>query len=104
MFQMTFAIITPALIVGAFPERIKFSAVLLFSMLWLVVVYAPACHWVWGGGWLSDLGVMDFAGGIVVHVTAGVSALVWESFWETKRGFPLRYTPPHNPGMTVAGA
>ena len=104
MFQMTFAIITPALIVGAFPERIKFSAVLLFSLIWLVAVYAPACHWVWGGGWLSDLGVMDFAGGIVVHVTAGVSALVLAVVLGRRRGFPSEIRPPHNPGMTVAGA
>ena len=104
MFQMTFAIITPALIVGAFPERIRFSAVLLFSILWLVVVYAPTCHWVWGGGWLSDLGVMDFAGGIVVHVTAGVSALVLAVVLGRRRGFPSDIRPPHNPGMTVAGA
>ena len=104
MFQMTFAIITPALIVGAFPERIKFSAVLLFSLIWLIAVYAPACHWVWGGGWLSDLGVMDFAGGIVVHVTAGVSALVLAVVLGRRRGFPSEIRPPHNPGMTVAGA
>jgi len=104
MFQMTFAIITPALIVGAFPERMKFSAVLLFSLIWLVAVYAPACHWVWGGGWLSDLGVMDFAGGIVVHVTAGVSALVLAVVLGRRRGFPSEIRPPHNPGMTVAGA
>jgi Amt family ammonium transporter len=76
MFQMTFAIITPALIVGAFAERMKFSAMLWFSTLWLIVVYMPICHWVWGGGWLADLGVMDFAGGIVIHVNAGVAALV----------------------------
>ena len=75
MFQMTFAIITPALIVGAFVERIKFSSVLLFSGLWLVVVYCPVCYWVWGGGWLAERGVIDFAGGIVVHATAGASAL-----------------------------
>ncbi|MBH67795.1 MAG: ammonia channel protein [Rhodospirillaceae bacterium] len=104
MFQMTFAIITPALIVGAFPERIKFSAVLLFSLLWLILVYAPACHWVWGGGWLADLGIMDFAGGIVVHVTAGVSALVLAIVLGRRRGFPGEIRPPHNPGMTVAGA
>lgn len=104
MFQMTFAIITPALIVGAFPERMKFSAVLLFSLIWLIAVYAPACHWVWGGGWLSDLGVMDFAGGIVVHVTAGVSALVLAVVLGRRRGFPSEIRPPHNPGMTVAGA
>ena len=76
MFQMTFAIITPALIVGAFVERIKFSAVVLFTVLWLILVYAPATHWVWGGGWLAKMGVFDFAGGLVVHTTAGVSALV----------------------------
>ena len=104
MFQMTFAIITPALIVGALPERMKFSAVLLFSLIWLIAVYAPACHWVWGGGWLSDLGVMDFAGGIVVHVTAGVSALVLAVVLGRRRGFPSEIRPPHNPGMTVAGA
>ncbi len=104
IFQMTFAIITPALIVGAFPERIKFSAVLLFSFFWLIFVYAPACHWVWGGGWLADMGVMDFAGGIVVHVTAGVSALVLAVVLGPRRGFPRDIRPPHNPGMTVAGA
>ena len=104
IFQMTFAIITPALIVGAFPERIKFSAVLLFSLFWLILVYAPACHWVWGGGWLADMGVMDFAGGIVVHVTAGVSALVLAVVLGPRRGFPRDIRPPHNPGMTVAGA
>ncbi|MFZ2171025.1 MAG: ammonia channel protein, partial [Methylococcaceae bacterium] len=76
MFQMTFAIITPALIVGAFVERMKFSATLWFSGLWLIIVYMPICHWIWGGGWLADLGVMDFAGGIVIHVNAGVAALV----------------------------
>ena len=101
---MTFAIITPALIVGAFPERIKFLAVLLFSFFWLIFVYAPACHWVWGGGWLADMGVMDFAGGIVVHVTAGVSALVLAVVLGRRRGFPRDIRPPHNPGMTVAGA
>ena len=104
MFQMTFAIITPALIVGAFPERIKFSAVLLFSLFWLILVYAPACHWVWGGGWLAEMGVMDFAGGIVVHVTAGVSALVLAVVLGPRRGFPRDIRPPHNPGMTVIGA
>ena len=76
MFQMTFAIITPALIVGAFAERMKFSAMLWFSGLWLIIVYLPICHWIWGGGWLADLGVMDFAGGIVIHINAGVAALV----------------------------
>ncbi len=103
-FQMTFAIITPALIVGAFPERIKFPGVLLFTLLWLILVYAPACHWVWGGGWLAEMGVMDFAGGIVVHTTAGVSALVLAVVLGPRRGFPGDIRPPHNPGMTVAGA
>ena len=76
MFQLTFAIITPALIVGAFAERMKFSAMLLFSALWVTLVYAPITHWVWGGGWLGQMGLLDFAGGTVVHVTAGVAALV----------------------------
>ena len=104
MFQMTFAIITPALIVGAFPERIRYSGVLLFSLLWLIFVYAPACHWVWGGGWLADKGIMDFAGGIVVHTTAGISALVLVLVLGSRRGFPGEIRPPHNPGLTVLGA
>ncbi|MEP3114091.1 ammonium transporter [Nisaea sp.] len=104
MFQMTFAIITPALIVGAYPERIRFGAVVTFSLAWLFLVYAPACHWVWGGGWLSDMGVLDFAGGIVVHVTAGVSALVLAIVLGPRRGFPQEIRPPHSPGMTVTGA
>jgi len=104
MFQMTFAIITPALIVGAYPERMRFSAVLLFSGLWLVLVYAPVAHWVWGGGWLAKLGVMDFAGGLVVHVTAGVSAIVLVKALGPRRGFPAELTPPHRPGMTMMGA
>jgi ammonium transporter, Amt family len=104
MFQMTFAIITPALIVGAFPERMRFSGVLLFTLLWVILVYAPAAHWVWGGGWLADLGVMDFAGGIVVHTTAGVSALVLVMVLGPRRGFPKEIRPPHSPGMTVTGA
>ena len=104
MFQMTFAIITPALIVGAYVERIKFAAVLLISAIWLVVVYAPVTHWVWGGGWLAELGVMDFAGGIVVHTTAGVSALVIAMALGGRNGFPGEVKPPHNPGMTMIGA
>jgi Amt family ammonium transporter len=76
MFQLTFAVITPALIVGGFAERMRFSAMLLFSSLWLILVYAPVCHWVWGGGWLGEMGLQDFAGGAVVHITAGVAALV----------------------------
>lgn len=104
MFQMTFAIITPALIVGAFVERIKFGAVMLFSALWLIVVYAPVAHWVWGGGWLANRGVLDFAGGLVVHVTAGVSALVLVLVLGARRGFPREIKPPHAPWMTMAGA
>jgi Amt family ammonium transporter len=88
MFQMTFAIITPALIIGAFVERIRFAAVLLFSGLWLVVVYAPVAHWVWGGGWLQAMGVMDFAGGLVVHLSAGSSALVVAILLGPRTGFP----------------
>jgi Amt family ammonium transporter len=104
MFQMTFAIITPALIVGAFVERIRFVAVLLFSGLWSLVVYAPVCHWVWGGGWLMERHVMDYAGGIVVHATAGVSALVLAWRLGPRDGFPRDLSPPHNPGMTMTGA
>jgi Amt family ammonium transporter len=104
MFQMTFAIITPALIVGAYPERIRFPAMLGVSALWLLLVYVPVCHWVWGGGWLARLGVMDFAGGIVVHTTAGVSALVLAAMLGPRRGFPREVRPPHNPGLTVMGA
>ena len=104
MFQMTFAIITPALIVGAYPERINFPVVVLFSGIWLILVYAPAAHWIWGEGWLADLGVMDFAGGMVVHVTAGVSALVLAVLLGSRRGFPREITPPHSPGMTMTGA
>ena len=104
MFQMTFAIITPALIVGAYVERIKFTAVLLFSGLWLYVVYAPVTHWVWGGGWLAEMGVLDYAGGIVVHVTAGVSALVVAWMLGPRRGFPTHVRPPHAPWMVMVGA
>jgi Amt family ammonium transporter len=104
MFQATFAIITPALIVGAYVERIRFPAVLLFSGLWLLVVYAPVCHWVWGGGWLMQRGVMDFAGGLVVHATAGVSALLLAKALGARDGYPNELRPPHNPGMTMIGA
>ena len=104
MFQGTFAIITPALIVGAYVERIKFAAVLLFSSIWLLVVYAPVTHWVWGGGWLAEMGVMDFAGGIVVHVTAGVSALVIAIMLGKRKGFPAHIQPPHAPWMVMIGA
>jgi Amt family ammonium transporter len=103
-FQMTFAIITPALIVGAYVERIKFGAVLLFSCLWLLVVYAPIAHWIWGGGWLAERGVMDFAGGIVVHVTAGASAGVLAAVLGRRTGFPDQVEPPHAPWMVMVGA
>jgi ammonium transporter, Amt family len=104
MFQMTFAIITPGLIIGAYVERIKFGAVLLFSSLWLVLVYAPVCHWIWGGGYFAALGVMDFAGGIVVHLTAGVSALLAAWMLGPRRGFPHSVQPPHAPWMVMVGA
>ncbi len=104
MFQMTFAIITPALIVGAFAERMKFSSMFWFSGLWLVLVYVPVCHWVWGGGWLAEMGVMDFAGGIVIHVNAGVAALVAAVVIGKRNGFPKIPMPPHNMTMVVAGA
>ena len=104
MFQMTFAIITPALIVGGFAERMKFSAVMWFSGLWLVLVYAPVCHWVWGGGWLSDMGFMDFAGGAVVHINAGVAAIVAALVIGNRKGFPQTMMPPHNMTVTVTGA
>ena len=104
MFQMTFAIITPALIVGAFVERIKFSAVVLFTVLWLILVYAPATHWVWGGGWLAKMGVFDFAGGLVVHTTAGVSALVIAYSLGSRKDFPKNFNPPHSPVLAMIGA
>ncbi len=104
MFQMTFAVITPALIIGAYAERIRFGAVLMFSALWLIFVYAPVAHWVWGGGWLAVRGVMDFAGGIVVHVTAGVSALTIAWMLGPREGFPRSIHPPHAPWMVMIGA
>lgn len=104
MFQLTFAIITPALIVGGFAERIKYSSMLLFSLLWLTLVYFPVCHWVWGGGWLGEAGLLDFAGGTVVHITAGVAALVAALVLKERRGFPGTPMPPHNLTLTVTGA
>ena len=104
MFQMTFAIITPALIVGAFAERIRFSSMLLFCMLWLLLVYVPVAHWVWGGGWLAQRGFMDFAGGAVVHLNAGVAALVAALVMGNRKGFPATPMAPHNLPSTVAGA
>lgn len=104
MFQMTFAVITPALIVGGFAERMKFSAVLVFSTLWMFVVYVPVCHWVWGGGWLSQMGLLDFAGGTVVHINAGVAAIIAAMVLGKRKGFPNSAMPPHNLTMTVTGA
>jgi len=116
MFQMTFVIITPALIVGAFAERMKFSSVMVFaermkfssvmvfSFFWILLVYAPICHMVWGGGWLAELGLLDFAGGTVVHITAGVAALVVALMIGNRKGFPETAMPPHNMTMTVTGA
>jgi Amt family ammonium transporter len=104
LFQMTFAIITPALIIGGFAERMKFSAMLLFSVIWLMVVYVPVTHWVWGGGWLGQMGLYDFAGGTVVHITAGVAALVTAVVLGPRRGFPETAMPPHNITMTITGA
>ncbi len=104
LFQMTFAIITPALVVGGFAERMRFGACLLFAALWFLAVYVPVCHWVWGGGWLGELGVKDFAGGIVVHITAGAGALTAALVLGARRGFPHQVSPPHNMTLTVAGA
>jgi Amt family ammonium transporter len=104
LYQMMFAVITPALIVGAFPERVKFGWLMLFSALWLLVVYIPVAHWVWGGGWMANRGVLDFAGGIVVHTTAGVSALVVALMIGARRGFPNTLIPPHSSALTMVGA
>ncbi|MBI5047770.1 MAG: ammonium transporter [Deltaproteobacteria bacterium] len=103
MFQGMFAVITVALITGAVAERIKFSAVVIFSILWATFVYDPLCHWVWGGGWLQRLGVLDFAGGIVVHISCGVSALVAAMVIGKRKGYPKEYMPPHNLSLTVIG-
>ncbi len=104
MFQLTFAIITPALIVGAFAERMKFSAMLWFMALWVTVVYAPVCHWVWGGGWLGDQGVLDFAGGTVVHINAGIAGLVCAIVLGKRKGYPSTAMPPHSMVLTLVGA
>ena len=104
MFQMTFAVITPALIVGAYVERIKFSAVLWISGLWLLLVYAPVTHWIWGGGWLAKMGVQDFAGGLVVHLNCGMAALVIAKMLGSRKGFPNEVKPPHSPVLVFIGA
>lgn len=104
MFQLTFAIITPALVIGALAERTRFSALLLFSTFWFLLVYVPVCHWIWGGGWLAKRGVLDFAGGLVVHVNAGAAALVAALYIGRRRGFPHVAMPPHSMPLTVLGA
>ncbi|MGC3998807.1 MAG: ammonium transporter [Anaeromyxobacter sp.] len=104
MFQLTFAVITPALIIGAFAERVRFSAMLLFTALWSLLVYVPVAHWMWGGGWLQQLGALDFAGGIVVHVTAGVAGLVAAIYVGHRKGFPHTPMLPHSLTLSVVGA
>src|SRR5262245_31679378 len=104
MFQLTFAIITPALVIGAYAERVRYSGMLIFSLLWLLLVYCPVAHWVWGDGWLNKMGIMDFAGGTVVHLNAGIAALVCALVLGKRRGFPETAMPPHNLAMTVTGA
>ena len=104
MFQMTFAIITPALVVGAYVERIKFSAVLWISGLWLILVYAPVTHWIWGGGWLAAMGIQDFAGGLVVHLNCGIAAIVIAKILGPRKGFPKDVQPPHSPPLVLVGA
>lgn len=104
LFQLTFAIITPALIVGGFAERMKFSGMLVFSAAWSLLVYSPITHWVWGGGWLGEMGLLDFAGGTVVHITAGVAALVAALYLGPRDGYSKVPMPPHNMTMTVTGA
>ncbi|MEO5367060.1 MAG: ammonium transporter [Magnetococcus sp. WYHC-3] len=103
-FQMTFAIITPALIVGAFAERMKFSSMLVFMVLWVTLVYAPICHWVWGGGWMSGEKVLDFAGGTVVHINAGIAGLVAALVLGKRKGYPFTAMPPHSLPLTIIGA
>ena len=104
MYQLTFAIITPALVIGAYAERVRFAGMLFFSLLWLLIVYCPVAHWVWGEGWLQKMGIMDFAGGTVVHLNAGIAALVCALVLGRRRGFPETAMPPHNMTMTVTGA
>ncbi|HEX7250428.1 MAG TPA: ammonium transporter [Burkholderiales bacterium] len=104
MYQMTFAIITPALVIGAYAERVRFSGMLIFSLLWLLIVYCPLAHWVWGDGWLGKMGIMDFAGGTVVHLNAGIAALVSALVLGRRKGFPETPMPPHNMTMVVTGA
>jgi Amt family ammonium transporter len=104
MYQLTFAIITPALIVGAFAERVGFAAMLVVSALWSMIVYVPVAHWMWGGGWLQQLGALDFAGGIVVHVTAGIAGLVAALYVGKRKGYPTQAMLPHSLTLSVVGA
>jgi len=104
MYQLTFAIITPALVIGAYAERVRFAGMLAFSLLWLLLVYCPIAHWVWGDGWLQKMGLMDFAGGTVVHLNAGIAALVCALVLGRRQGFPDTAMPPHNMTMAVTGA
>lgn len=104
MFQLTFAIITPALIIGAFAERMKFSAVLWFTGLWMILIYAPVCHWVWGGGWLGEMGALDFAGGTVVHINAGIAGLVAAIVLGKRTGYPSTPMMPHSLTLSLVGA
>ena len=104
LFQMTFAIITPALVIGAFVERIRFGWVVAFSLLWSLLVYVPIARFIWGGGWLAQLGTLDFAGGIVVHTTAGVAALILAKMLGPRQGFNKTLLAPHSPALTMAGA
>ncbi len=104
MYHLTFAVFAPALMIGSCVERMKFSAILWFTVCWTLLVYVPVCHWVWGGGWLAQLGVIDFAGGIVVHTTAGIGALTAAWLAGPRRGFPGTLMPPHNLTLTAAGA
>ena len=104
LYQMAFAIITPALIVGAFAERMKFSAMLVFTTLWVTLCYAPVCHWVWADGWLADLGILDFSGGTVVHINAGTAGLAAVLVLGPRRGYPATPMPPNNLAYTVVGA
>ncbi len=104
LFQMTFAMITPALVVGAYVERVRFGWVVAFSTLWTLLVYIPVARWMWGGGWLSGMGALDFAGGIVVHTTAGIAALIVAKMLGDRKGFNKSLLPPHSPALTMVGA
>ena len=104
MFQLTFAIITPALIIGAFAERMKFSAMLLFTGAWMLLIYSPVCHWVWGGGWLGEMGALDFAGGTVVHINAGIAGLVSAIVLGKRKGYPTTPMMPHSLTLSMVGA